>query len=292
MAERDRDAGEALQQAPFYSSPRTRPPSTAMTVPVTYDARVGAEERDDVADLARRAEAAERDRLQVGLGRAVRIHLADALGVDPAGRDRVDGDPLRAELARERLRPADHARADGVREREVVGGLLHGARGDVDDAARAAPLEMRQAEPRQPDDRDEQELDGRLDLLGGEPDRGRPRRPAGVVDQDVDAAEARRRPSSTRRSQSSALVTSPGTARPPSRSASRSSGSGRRANRTTFAPSSASASATPRPIPADAPQTIAVRPVEVRDPSGATRARRPRRGRRRPTRRATSAPAR
>ena len=65
-----------------------------------------------------------------------RVDLADPLGVDAPRGDRVDGDPLRAELARERLRPPDHAGTDGVREREVVDRLAHGARGDVDDSSR------------------------------------------------------------------------------------------------------------------------------------------------------------
>src|SRR5436309_187932 len=48
------------------------------------------------------------------------------------------------------------------------------------------------------------------------------------------------------------------------RSASRSSSSRRRANMATFAPSAASDSAIARPMPADAPQTIAVRPLRPR----------------------------
>ena len=59
-------------------------------------------------------------------------------------------------------------------------------------------------------------------------------------------------------------VTSPRTASAPSRSASRSSTSRRRANMATFAPSAASASATASPMPEDAPQTIAVRPSRPR----------------------------
>src|SRR5574338_162643 len=45
---------------------------------------VRAEERDDVADLARRAEPAKRDRCEILLARAVRVHLADPVRVDPA----------------------------------------------------------------------------------------------------------------------------------------------------------------------------------------------------------------
>src|SRR3954463_15880222 len=59
---------------------------------------VGGEEADDVADLARGPQAAERDRLEVLLARPVRIDLLDPVGVDPAGGDGVDGDPLRPQL--------------------------------------------------------------------------------------------------------------------------------------------------------------------------------------------------
>src|SRR5262245_19259149 len=69
--------------------------------PADVRAAVGGEEADDVGDLARRAEAAQGDLGEVGLGRPGRIDLAQPLGVDPPGRDRVDGDPVRAELARE-----------------------------------------------------------------------------------------------------------------------------------------------------------------------------------------------
>src|SRR5262245_37653759 len=60
------------------------------------------------------------------------------------------------------------------------------------------------------------------------------------------------------------LVRSPRTASAPMRSASRSRRSRRRANIATFAPSAASDSAIARPIPEDAPQTIAVRPRRPR----------------------------
>src|SRR5215204_4895979 len=64
---------------------------------------VGGEEADDVADLARSPEAAERDRLQILLARPVGIDLLDPVGIDPAGRDGIDGDRLRPELTGRRL---------------------------------------------------------------------------------------------------------------------------------------------------------------------------------------------
>src|SRR5688572_29185790 len=63
---------------------------------------------------------------------------------------------------------------------------------------------------------------------------------------------------STRRSRSAGFVRSPRTASAPIRSASCRRTSRRRANIVTLAPSSASASAIARPMPDEAPQTIAV----------------------------------
>ena len=98
-----------------------RPPSTGITVPVTYAARSEARNATTARDLGGRAETPCRDLLEVALGRPVgAVDRAEALGVDPPGRDRVDGDPVRAELPGERLQPADDAGPHGVREREVV----------------------------------------------------------------------------------------------------------------------------------------------------------------------------
>ena len=128
---------------------------------------------------------------------------------------------------------------------------------------RRAPLEVGQAEAGEPDDRDEEELDGGLDLLGVEPVRGVLGGPPELFTRmsiPPKASTARR----TSRSRSVGAVTSPRPrarrgAPPRARAAQR-----LRANIATFAPSSASASAIPSPIPADAPQTIAVRPRSPR----------------------------
>src|SRR5579862_1052099 len=69
---------------------------------------------------------------------------------------------------------------------------------------------------------------------------------------------------STARSRSRGTVTSPRTASPPTRSASRSITSRRRPRSVTFAPSAASDSALARPSPDDAPVTMAVRPLRPR----------------------------
>src|SRR5215208_2287848 len=65
---------------------------------------VGGEEADHVPELPRLADTAERDArdlLRAG------IRLAQPLGLDPPGADRVDRDPRGADLAGERLRPPD-----------------------------------------------------------------------------------------------------------------------------------------------------------------------------------------
>ena len=60
---------------------------------------------------------------------------------------------------------------------------------DVDHAAGRASPKVRQAELRQADGGDEEERDGGLERLVVDLERGTARRPAAVVDQDVDAAE-------------------------------------------------------------------------------------------------------
>ena len=56
-----------------------------------------------------------------GAGRVVAagVEILHPLGVDVAGRDRVDRDAVRALLLRQRLGPADHAGAVGVRQQEA-----------------------------------------------------------------------------------------------------------------------------------------------------------------------------
>jgi hypothetical protein len=93
------------------------------------------------------------------------------------------------DLPGEGVRPADHARADRVREREVVERLADGARLDVDHAPASTFAEMGEAEVRQSDGGEQQELDGALDVIVGEARGGCARRAAAVVDEDVDPAE-------------------------------------------------------------------------------------------------------
>src|SRR6187397_126434 len=73
------------------------------------------EEADDFADLARTTEPPERNRLEVVSPGAIDVGLGEARCVDSARRDRVDGHPVGADLAGERLRPADHSGPHRVR---------------------------------------------------------------------------------------------------------------------------------------------------------------------------------
>src|SRR6476659_6024806 len=110
-------------------------------------ARPGSEEgaRQPAVDGDHRggAEPAERDPLECLRGRpVVAVELAHALGVDLARCDRVDGDPVRSELTRQGLEPADHPGPDRVRESEPVDGPAHGGRLDRQDAAVPARAEV------------------------------------------------------------------------------------------------------------------------------------------------------
>ena len=199
--------------------------------------RVGGEKGHDGGNFVRIADTTERDLRQVVAARARLVELFEALGRDPSGRDRVDSDSLRAELAGQRLGPADETGADGIREGEVVDRLADGARGDVDDPPRFATSQVGKAEVRQPDGGEEQQRDRILERLVVDPVR------------------------STRLRRSRGLVRSPCTASAPMRSASFSSSCRRRANMATLAPALSSSSAIARPMPEEAPQTIAVLPL-------------------------------
>src|SRR5439155_956641 len=95
----------------------------------------------------------------------------------------------RADFPGKRLCPADHTGPHGIRESQVVDRLADRARRDVDDPAAPAPAEVWKTEVRQADRRDEEELDGVLDVLVRKVDGRRSRRAPAVVDEDVDAAE-------------------------------------------------------------------------------------------------------
>src|SRR3990170_3450578 len=145
-----------------------------------------AEECRDVADLPRGPKSAKGNRSEIGLGWAVRVHLANAVGVDPPGCDRVHRNALWPELAGQRLRPPDHARADRIREREIVDRLPDRAGGDVHDAATSTLLEVGKAMPGQANHGAEEELRHGRHLFRGDLCCRGSRRPAGVVHDDVD----------------------------------------------------------------------------------------------------------
>ena len=225
---------------------------------------VGGEEAHDVAELARRAPAAQRDLLELLGRRAAGIELVEARRGDAAGRDAVDRDALRADLAAQRLEPADERGTERVREREVRRRLEGRERADRDDPAAGALLQVRQR------------VRGRASRRGGGGGGTRRRATPGSASSAppgggpppfqtrTSRPPKRSTAVATARSRSASSVTSPATATPPSRAACSSSSSARRAKRTTFAPSSASASALASPSPDEAPQTSAVRPLSPR----------------------------
>src|SRR6266487_4037815 len=101
------------------AAPRTMSPAAVDRYDRSRDVGRGVrrEECDDPGHLVRLPEAPERDLLQVfGARLAGLVGLGEPRSLDSAGRDRIDGDLLRAELACHRLRPADHAGPDRVRE--------------------------------------------------------------------------------------------------------------------------------------------------------------------------------
>ena len=188
----------------------------------------------------------------------------DQRGQHVAGADGVAGDRLLGGLERDHLGEAD----DAVLGRDV--GRLEGRggqavrRGDVDDPAPALRAHQRQRRGGGVEGRGEVDRDDLVPLLGREVGDRRDVLDAGVVDQDVDAADRlggawRPAPGSRRR-----RPCRPGrrSARTPCSSAIRSASawsSGRSVKElsTTSAPSRASSSATPRPIPEFDPVTTA-----------------------------------
>src|SRR5439155_956639 len=115
----------------------------------------------------------------------VGVDLRQSRRVDPPRGDRVDGHAVRADFPGKRLCPADHTGPHGIRESQVVDRLADRARRDVDDPAAPAPAEVWKTEVRQADRRDEEELDGVLDVLVRKVDGRRSRRAPAVVDEDV-----------------------------------------------------------------------------------------------------------
>ena len=243
---------------------RVRPPSTGITAPVTYAAR--SEARNATRSPISRGRPSRRAGIaaQVRLGRAVRVDLGQPLGVDAAGRDGVDRDAL---AARPRARASWPSRPRPGRTAFESARLSTGSRTvlEVMLTTRPCPLARRCGRQRFVSDTAETSRSCTACSSASASTsiaavRGGPPPLLTRMSMPPNAA----RVWSTRRWRSRGLVRSPRTASAPRRSASRSSSSRRRANMATLAPSSASASAVPRPIPDDAPQTIAVRPFSPR----------------------------
>ena len=193
--EEERRGGETradhrLEHGRGQRSERVSPPSTGITAPVTYDARSEARNAATApisAAVPRRPSGIRWSAF--GGGAILSVQLAHAFGVDLAGRDRVDGDPVRSELARQGLEPADHPGPYRVREREPVDGLADGRRLDRDDAPVPARAEMRQAMADERHVRGEQERHRLLDRGRGQRRRLGGGRTAAVEHDDVERAE-------------------------------------------------------------------------------------------------------
>ena len=154
------------------------------------------QKRDHVRDLLGVADAAERNVL--GHFRVQRFHVDAALrgaplvlaGAHQADADGVDQDALRRVLLGQRLGQRETCGARHGGGHRARARLLGADVGDVDDATAAGPLHVRDGEPRQAHGGEQLEIE--IGLPGGVVHglEFACRRSAGVVDQNVDAAEA------------------------------------------------------------------------------------------------------
>src|SRR3989475_6712001 len=164
------------------------------------------EEDDQPGDVGGLAHASGRDRAPAeclgehlvdrppGRRSARARRLLDRLGADEAGHDAVREDAVLREGVGQALREVDERRLGGGVGREERVGLAADARGDVDDAPAALRAHERHAGERETDGAHEVEREARLPVGLGELEEPPGRAPAGVVDQHVDAAEARHGP--------------------------------------------------------------------------------------------------
>src|SRR5512134_884438 len=145
---------------------------------------LGDEERHHRGDLLRLRQAAHRDRVDDLLAH-VRADRAHQVGLDVAGRDRVDGNALAHHFLRQRLGEARHARLGGgvVGLAELALDGVH--RGDVHHAPPAALDHAVDHLARDVEHAVEVGVDHRHPVLLGHALEHRVARDAGVVDQDV-----------------------------------------------------------------------------------------------------------
>ena len=122
--------------------------------------------------------------------RACRHVRQHALREDGAWADVIHENAVAPDFIGEAFRERDDTHARGAREREIRDRLVDGAREDVDDASAAARLQMRQRLARHPCEEEQRALHGGRPLLFVGISGIRERRTAGVVHEDVEAAEA------------------------------------------------------------------------------------------------------
>lgn len=181
--------GAAYRAAPF--SVNQHP-----AVDVERDARqvarqVAQQEQARMGDVGGFAEPAERYALDDVLAHVGRQLVAGDVGLDQAGRDRIDADPVGAEFARHRLREAEHAGLGGavVRAAEDAAAALRGHRRHADDAAAALLFHRGQHRLRHVQRAAQVHVDDRIEVARRDLQRAHGLRDAGVVHEAVDAAE-------------------------------------------------------------------------------------------------------
>src|SRR3989442_504180 len=153
--------------------------------------QVRGEEEGGAGDVVGHARPAERHEEAMALALALTEYLREPFRHADVGRDRVDADRVRRQLERHRPGEADDRRlaraVDGVERRRALALDRH----DVDDAPAAAPGDhARRDRARAVQDRLQVGAHEGVPALLAGLEEGGAKRPAHVVDQHVDAAEA------------------------------------------------------------------------------------------------------
>src|SRR5579859_1615502 len=149
---------------------------------------LGDQERDTARNLRRVAEAADRD-LGDDLLQHILGHRGDHVGVDIAGRDRVDGHAELGAFLRQRFGEAvDTGLGGGIVDLAVLAGLPVD-RADVDDPSPAPRAHPREGRLGHVEATAEIGVDHRLPLLVGLLENGAVAGDAGIVNDDINGAE-------------------------------------------------------------------------------------------------------